>query len=464
MSTALLDTHQLYPLRDTGQADNDEHLWNWALNARVGRVNQLQRPRNEDELRWLLNGHRGKVRVQGSRLSPGRMLRLAEPADLLLDLSAMSGLLDQDDRSVTFAGGTPLTMVHQTLTDMNRMLASSPGVIAMQTLAGAISTGTHGQGLNQCSLADEALAIRLVLADGSVRTLTRDDADFPAVQVGLGALGVVTAVTLRTVPLSVFTCHKDAVSADGLEQDLLRWNEGFAQSKAWWFVDDNRVHVWNARHASPEEARRYRQNGRHTIEHDAADSSLNHTINKTLEQMHRDTQVQGNGGKQFRTVTRFRDFTDITGDIYQVFCRGIAVPQINVEIGVPLDRAAEIISKLKCWYAQHRPHMHYPIILRCTGASSAWLSPAYQRPTCFFGFVVYYADDGSLSPEGLEFLTEVEKLLAAEGGRPHWGKYFDPRNYDWRNIYPHWDAFWAVRDRCDRQHKFSNEYIARLSN
>lgn len=452
----------LYPLRNTQNTERDSVLWNWAQNTVVGQRKQVHQPQNETELQQLLRTSQGKVRVIGSRLSPGRML-CVNAHDILVDLSAFNGILAQDTDSVTFAAGTPLQQVYETLSAMDRMLASSPGVIAVQTLAGAMATGTHGQGLGQSSLADEALRIRMVLADGNVREFERGDADFPAAQTSLGALGLVTAVTLRTRPFRLFTCHKFAVSADTLEQDLLHWNQQYELSKAWWFVDNNLMHVWNANPASPEETQAWHANQHEVIEHgDDTDSSLNETIDQTLAHMHRDTQIQGKGGKQFRTVTRFRDFTDISGDIYQLFCRGIAVPQINVEIGVPLEKTPHIISTIKAWYAENHPHMHYPIILRCTGASDAWLSPAYQQPTCFFGFVVYYADDGSLSKDGLHFLTEVEKRLAAEGGRPHWGKYYDPQRYCWREIYPHWDAFRAVRDRLDPQHRFSNDYVTAL--
>ncbi|ORM72954.1 metal chaperone, involved in Zn homeostasis, GTPase of family protein [Pantoea wallisii] len=452
----------LYPLRNPSDTTADPALWNWAQNTVVGQRQQLHQPQSEAALQQLLRTTQGKVRVVGSRLSPGRML-CVQPDDVLVDLSALRGVLAQDEESVTFAAGTPMQQIYDTLTEMDRMLASSPGVIAVQTLAGAMASGTHGQGLNQSSLADEALRIRMVLADGSVREWVRGEADFPAAQTSLGALGIVTAVTLRTQPSRLFTCHKFAVSADTLEQDLPAWNTQFEMSKAWWFVDDNLMHVWNAAEASHDDAQAWYANQREVIEHgDDTDSSLNETIDQTLAQMHRDTQIHGKGGKQFRTVTRFRDFTDVSGDIYQLFCRGIAVPQINVEIGVPLAQTPQIISKIKAWYAESKPHMHYPIILRCTGASEAWLSPAYQHPTCFFGFVVYYADDGSLSQEGLHFLSEVEKLLAAEGGRPHWGKYYDPQRYQWRDIYPQWDAFRAVRDRLDPTHRFSNDYVTAL--
>ena len=106
--------------------------------------------------------------------------------------------------------------------------------------------------------------------------------------------------------------------------------------------------------------------------------------------------------------------------------------------------------------------MHYPVILRCTGASESWLSPLYQQPSCFFGFVVYYAEDGSLSSEGVNFLRAVEKLLAEEGGRPHWGKYFDASLYDWAALYPQMAAFREVRDALDPQHPFSNAFSQQL--
>ena len=158
----------LYPLRNTQHTDDTPALWNWAQNSVVGQRQQLHQPRSEAELQQLLRDSHGKVRVLGSRLSPGRML-CVQPQDVLLDLSALHGILAQDEESVTFAAGTPLQQVYDSLTKMDRMLASSPGVIAVQTLAGALATGTHGQGLAQSSLADEALHIRMVLADGSVR-------------------------------------------------------------------------------------------------------------------------------------------------------------------------------------------------------------------------------------------------------------------------------------------------------
>jgi hypothetical protein len=121
-----------------------------------------------------------------------------------------------------------------------------------------------------------------------------------------------------------------------------------------------------------------------------------------------------------------------------------------------------VVEAVKQWHAATRPHMHYPVILRATGASDSWLSPAYGQPTCFFGFVVYYAEDGSLAPEGVDFLRAVERVLADEGGRPHWGKYFDEALYDWPALYPRWSAFRGVRAALDPRHRFDNAFTTAL--
>lgn len=452
----------LFPRRQPQGSPADSRVLNWAKNTTLAQASAVAVPETEAQLQALIVNCRGKIRMMGSRMSPGRMLAVSNPDDVLVDLSRLRGLLAVDDDSATFAGGTPLHEVYEILTSMNRMLNASPGVIASQTLAGAISTGTHGQGLQQSSIADEALSIRFIDGTGHLHNMARSHPWFGAVQLGLGTLGAITAVTLRTRPATLFTCFKDALSADTLESDLIEWNESWTFSKAWWFLEENKVHTWNAREADEAERHAWEQNHGDLVTLDDTRDEMNKAVDKTLQHMRNDTRIVDENGKPFRTVTRFKDFSDVIGDVYQVFCRGIATPQINIEIGVPLVNTPEAISRIKAWYAQTHPHMHYPIILRCTGASEAWLSPAGGEPTCFFGFVVYYAEDGSLSEEGLDFLRAVEPLLASVGGKPHWGKYFDARLYDWQARYPQWEDFQAVRRAFDPRGIFLNDFMSQV--
>ena len=457
-------THETpaYPRRDTRPPQDDDRLSNWARNATLGRPGSLRSPVDEAGVQDLLAATTGPVRPIGSRMSPGRLLGLPADGGTLLDLQHLRGALEVTADTATFGAATPLQEVYDVLSREGRMLPSSPGVIAEQTLGGALATGTHGQGLHQGSIADAATAVRVVTGDGGVVDVDRDHPWFPAVQLGLGSLGVTTRVTLRTTPSPVYTCRKSATSAADLETDLVSWNQHHDLVKAWWFPQEDQVQVWAADEAAEDDLARYREGGSRLVEHTATSDSMNATVDQHLQHLRDDTGIVDAGGKPYRTVTRFRDFTDVTGDVYQVFCRGIATPQINVEIGVPLARAGEVVALLKRWHADTRPRMHYPVILRCTGASNAWLSPAHGAATCYFGFVVYYADDGTLSAEGEDFLRAVERVLAAVGGRPHWGKYFDESLYDWPALYPRWDDFRAVRDALDPGHRFSNAFTGGL--
>lgn len=454
--------HVTYPRREAELPGGDVRLRNWAGNATLASPGAVTAPSTEEELRSVLATSSGRVRVIGSRMSPGRLIETADSGGALLDLSNFRGLLSMTDDTATFAGATPLGDVYEVLSARGMMLPSSPGVIASQTLAGALSTGTHGQGLQQSTIADAALSIRMVLADGSVQEFDREHPWFAAVQVGLGSLGVITQVTLSTKPSPIYTCRKNVMSADALQDELYNWNLENDLVKAWWFPQEGQVQVWAAREATDEEIGRYREGGGQLLEHAVVSDAMNDTIDQTLRHLRDDTKPVAKDDKPSQTVTRFRNFTDVTGDIYQVFCRGIATPQINVEIGIPLALAGGVIKKIKDWHAETRPRMHYPVILRCTGPSNAWLSPSYGQDTCYFGFVVYYSDDGSLSEEGESFLHAVESVLAAESGRPHWGKYFDEAQYDWPALYPQWEAFRRVREALDPQHRFANAFTTAL--
>ena len=455
----MLPDHLAYPRREPDEAlDLEPQVRNWARNATLAPATSMSEPHDEDELRRLMASTQGPVRMVGSRMSAGRMLALRDGGGTLLDLHHLTGLRAMDATTATFAGATTLAEVYATLAREGRTLAAAPGVISSQTLAGALATGTHGQGLRQSCIADSATRIRMVLADGSVSELRRGDAWFGAAKLGLGVLGVVTEVTLRTVPSLVYSCRKVAVGADSLAEDLVAWNTDHLMTKAWWFPDDRQVHLWRADEADADEVARYWAGGGELLEQQTTSDSLNAAVDSALKNMRDDTRIVDEHGKPFQTVTRFKDFADVTGDVYQVFTRGIATPQINVEIGVPLARAGEVVRAIEAWHAETRPHMHYPVILRCTGGSDTWLSPSYGAPTCFFGFVVYYAEDGTLAPEGVDFLREVERLVAAHGGRPHWGKYFDESLYDFDALYPRWASFQGVREALDPQRRFDNAF------
>lgn len=436
-----------------------EHVTDWSGTNAIGQKIDLLEIDNEEDLARLMKSTRFPIRVHGSKLSPVRLLQPDQGGQRMLSLSGPQGLIAATSDTITFGAATPLADVHATLKAAGRALPASPGVIARQSLAGALATGMHGQGISQSSLADAATSFRAVLADGSIQEFHEDDPCFGAMQLSLGSLGIFTQVTLRTRAAETYTCLKRSVSGKTLKENYLDWIRSYRHCKAWWFPGEDCAHIWLGREATRDEAARYKQGDGGAVELTAASASMNDVVDKAIGHLRNDLHDHKEAGVQFKTLKRFQNFKDVTGDVYQLFCNGIAAPQVNVEIALPIEKFVPAIQKLQSWHRSNRSHMHYPVIMRCSGPSTAWLSPAYDQTVCYFGFVVYQADDGSITEDGCRFLQEVQRLLAEEGGRPHWGKHFDKSLFNWPELYPRWNEFTSLRRKLDPKRRLANRFL-----
>ena len=435
-----------------------ELVSNW--HGRPVAVTKVARPESEQDVRSLVRETDGPVRAVGNRYSRTGLLVPATSTGTLLDVSRIQGFVKATPDTVTFGAGTPLGQVYEILQRMGRMLPCSPPVISAQTAAGAIATGTHGQGLKQSSLSDVVTNFRIVDDHGEAWECNEAHPLFGALQLNLGCLGIVTEVTLRTIPSTRFTCLKSSVSTEELLTHYERWNREFEFCKVWWFPESEKAHMWRVQGVGDDEARRADDGRPRSIS--GGDSSLNHTVGRLAERMRRDTKAADEGGDQFRTIERFKDFTSATGDIYELLCKGIPVPQINVEIAVPLKRFESALRRIGDLCEASETPLHYPVIVRSSGPSSSWLSPSYDQESAYFGLVAYRADDGSVPGGIVELLRGLEAALACEQGRPHWGKYFSPNLYDWPRIYPRWDDYRQAKQALDGRGRFGNTDLDEL--
>ena len=365
---------------------NREVLFNWSRTNPLGALDQVWRPTTRDELQQLLREYpERKLRLIGSGLSfePIHSVYAEGSQALLVDLHHLRGQLDKTADTVTYLAGTPLDTVYADLIAMDRMLPASPGVIGIQTLGGALSTGTHGQGLHQSALCDAVAALTVMLASGDIIRVDRTDPRFGAFVMGMGMLGILLDVTLNTVPNRIMRCTKFTTDYPFLLEHNERLNREHAFVKSWWFAWTGESHIWLVDPASDDEVARYRAGGSEplVLEGDMDERmnlALNATIDATLQKMARDTKDEARAGEHFETVRRFKDASDLVGNVYQILCKGIPAPQINCEVAVPLERMGEALSILQAWQEANPGVLHYPFILRCTGPSVAWLSAAHE--------------------------------------------------------------------------------------
>lgn len=449
---------------------NREVLFNWSRTNPLGALDQVWRPTTRDELQQLLREYpERKLRLIGSGLSfePIHSVYAEGSQALLVDLHHLRGQLAKTADTVTYQAGTPLDTVYADLIAMDRMLPASPGVIGIQTLGGALSTGTHGQGLHQSALCDAVAAMTVMLASGDIIRVDRSDPRFGAFVMGMGMLGVLLDVTLNTVPNRIMRCTKFTTDYPFLLAHNERLNREHAFVKSWWFAWTGESHIWLVDPASDDEVARYRAGGSEplVLEGDMDERmnlALNATIDATLQKMARDTKDEARAGEHFETVRRFKDASDLVGNVYQILCKGIPAPQINCEVAVPLERMGEALEILQAWQEANPGVLHYPFILRCTGPSVAWLSAAHDKSVCWIGFLVYLAADGTFVGGSMEQMRELQQLLVPLGGIPHFGKHLAMDLYDFPALLPRWHDFLALKRELDPHGRFENRWLGDL--
>ncbi|MDE3134214.1 MAG: FAD-binding protein [Acidobacteriota bacterium] len=411
----------------------------------------FERPRDLAELRAALERARAagrRVRVAGS----GHSFTGLVPTDgTLISLAEMSRVLDVDRGSglVRVEAGITIAELNAQL-DRHGLAFENLGDIDRQTLAGATATGTHGTGSRLRNLSAQLHAVELMQADGSVVTLDQQsDVDgWRAARVSLGALGVVTALTLRTVP--AYRLH----GVDGpapLEQtleQLERLPEAHDHFEMYWFpYGDTALLRRNDR--SEREPRR-RSRVRAYLE----DIVL---VNYGLGAFSR-------LGRRYptliphlnRTVTRVAGSSDRVDVSHRIFVSPRLVRFTEMEYAIPRSHAAEAIRAIRQGLESRRLPINFPIEVRFVAADDALLSPAHGRDTCYIAAHAF--DQMEYEP----YFRMVEQIMDGFDGRPHWGKRHFQTAATLAPRYPEWQRFQQVRARMDPDGLFANAELDRV--
>ena len=415
---------------------------------------------SEQALAELLRNSTQKIKPTGTRLSYEPISQQALNG-LLLDIK-LTGVVSQSQDTIEVYAGTILSDLFETILKMGKMLPDCPGVIAIQTVAGAISTGTHGQGLYQATLADSVLEMTVVDSKGNIRRITKENPNFGAYLTSLGCLGIITRVKFQLTDNRIYRCKKFTSSFDFLFNQFLELSVEKVQTKAWWFPWTDQVQVWYMDEASSEEEARYNSNGQELLSIGAADRTMEDTIQMVKQKMARETQDETDSLNNLQVLSRFEVVNDVIGNIYQIMNKGIPIPQINCEISIDVVHFQKLLTKLHSWFQEHNLSLHYPFIFRTTGRSKAWLSSTHNQISIHIGFLMYISEDGSFVKGSLDLLREIEEIISQFGGRPHMGKRFNPDLYQFEERYENWGKFKELMLREDPKGRFRNDFVNKL--
>jgi FAD-linked oxidoreductase len=423
---------------------------NWAGNE-TARPRRIVTPRSAEEVADEVRkaGADGlTVRMAGT----GHSFTPAAATDgVLLRPGGLTGIRSVDPAAglVTVEAGRPLQALNAELLAQGLSLANM-GDIQVQTVAGAIQTGTHGTGRDIGGMAAQVAGLEMVLADGTIATCSATDSPklFDAARVGLGALGVLTAVTFRVVPAFLLEAREEPM---GWSEVISRLDELTSENEHfefYWFPHtEGCLTKRNNRSAGPP-----RPLGR--VRYLLDDEFLSNTVfGVTCRIGHAVPAliktVNGVAGRALGA----RSYTDAA---YKVFTSPRRVRFKEEEYAIPRESLRDVLGEVRALFARRDWRISFPIEVRVTPGDDVWLSTAYGRSSAYIAIHVFHASAHQ------EYFRDVEAVMTAVGGRPHWGK-MHTRTADYLSqAYPKHGDFVALRDDLDPERRFGNAYLAQV--
>ncbi|MFM8794935.1 MAG: D-arabinono-1,4-lactone oxidase [Acidimicrobiales bacterium] len=387
------------------------------------------------------------VRVVGS----GHSFTAAAVAnDVLMRVDALSGIrsVDRENLTVTVGAGTPLHVLNEQLHAEGLALANM-GDIAYQTVAGAISTGTHGTGVGLGGIAAQVRGLRLVDGAGrdTVCTASENSDVLDVARVSLGSLGVITEVTLAVVPAFLLAATEmpmrvDAVleNLDGLVRDNDHFEFFWVPHTGWTLTKRN-----NRTEGPRDPLPRVRGWFETTFMENVAFGAVCRLGRMYPPAIPRLAKALPSSGER-----RYVDHS------HRVFASPRLVRFYEMEQAVPIGALPSALRAVMEMVRRKGYLLNFPVEVRFTAADDIPLSTAHGRTSAYIAVHVY---------KGMEhepFMRDVEDIMRDHEGRPHWGKLHWRDAEELARLYPRWNDFTGMRDRLDPDRTFRNAYTSQV--
>jgi FAD-linked oxidoreductase len=390
------------------------------------------------------SGNGRKVKAVGSGHS---FTDIAVANDQRMVLHRLNDLISVNGNRVTVQAGMQLAKLNAILAE-HGLAMPNLGDIDQQTVAGAISTGTHGTGASHSTLASSVVGLKIVTGSGEVLVIDQDDEIYHAARIGLGALGILVEVTLLCVPAFTLLADERPMALADVLAGLDEWIPTNDHVEFYWYPYTDRAQL--------------KRNNR-VAEHDRPLSSFRGWLD---DEFLANTLFEGvcRLGKALpatvptiqsvaaRALTA-RSYTERSD---RVFCTPRRVHFTEMEYEIPREALPEVLDALPRIIDGLPFKVQFPVEVRFTGPDDVWLSHGYGRESAYVAIHQY--SGVAYEP----YFRAMEAVCRPLGGRPHWGKLHYRTAADLRPAYPKFDDFVAVRDRLDPARVFANDYLDRV--
>jgi len=419
---------------------------NWAGNQQTGTV-LLSKPQTESELQQVVQSAQASGRRVKAVGSGHSFTAIAVSEEVLVDLSDYDEIvaIDKINQTVTVQSGIQLSKLNQALYE-NSLAMQNLGDIAYQTIAGAISTSTHGTGAKFTGIANQVVALRIVLADSSiVECSAKVNAQlFSCARVGLGALGLISTVTLKVVSAFNLAVIEEPMRVDDVLQNLDLHVDSNDHFEFFWVPHTG----WALT----------KRNNRNNLPVEPM-SKMSHWYSKTLMENYAFGAVCMLGKARPSLIPKLakalpssgrNEYSDAS---HKVFASKRIIKFYEMEYAIPREACAEALNRVRRMVTDSGFFLNFPVEVRFTAPDEIPLSTASNRESAYIAVHIY---------KGMNYVpyfTEVESIMNSYQGRPHWGKLHFQSAATLASRYPQWDVFQAVRNQVDPQRMFSNQYL-----
>ena len=422
---------------------------NWAGNQHSKPV-RIERPASELEVVEVVRravAEHLRVKVVGSGHS---FTGIAVPDEVMIDLTRMNRIVNVDH-----VGGVITVQAGIVLSDLNSYLESHQlsmpnlGDVTYQTLAGAVSTSTHGTGLQRTGLAAQIRAFKLVTASGEVLACDpgQNAEIFHCGRVSLGALGVITEVTLNVVPAFNLRAVEQPMRISHVLDNFAQLIEENDFFEFYW-VPHTKWALTKANNVST----------------DAIDSPGRFAT--WYNKMFMENYAFGllcRVGKLFpKLIPKLATILPSSGRVeyvnvsHRIFSSKRLVKFYEMEYSIALESLVPALREVMQMVEDRGFLISFPVEVRCTGSDDIPLSTSTGRRSAYIAVHMF---KGSAYTE---YFSAVETILRKYEGRPHWGKIHNLDASDISSLYPEYQRFIEVRNQLDPEGVFTNDYLRRV--
>ncbi|MGI2297234.1 D-arabinono-1,4-lactone oxidase [Paenibacillus sp. GXUN7292] len=375
---------------------------------------------------------------------------VAASSQVLVSLDKLQGLVNvnHEEQTAVVWGGTKLKLLGQLLYSES-LAQENMGDIDAQSIAGAVSTGTHGTGLKLGSLSTQVIGFTIVNGLGEVLECSEQSHPelFKALQVSLGTLGIIVQVKLRLRKSYILACESKRIKLSdclGQLKDLAENNRHF---EFFWFP--------------------YAQTCQVKLTNEAAYMTKASPIRDYINESLLENKLFGCLSSLCRafpplsaTVSRISassvPVSTKASYSHQVFATQRLVKFNEMEYSIPVEAMEDTINEMRSAMNREKFHVHFPIECRFAAGDDIWLSPSYGRDS---GYIAVHMYRGMPYERYFEVM---EQILQSQGGRPHWGKMHTLKAAQLKELYPMWQQFAQVRAQMDPEKLFLSSYMREL--